>query len=224
MSALLSCLGSLCSRRRRRLPNAATRNGDPDVDSLANPLDTEAEKGDDDYPEEKLEQWCELVPNQSKVRIVAGPEEMLRLCLEVGNNWSSRVHHMNGNIYTVVGNLPPMRYLVYDPVCDKRGIQDGRIYVPYKAVAVVREPEMVVMVSLISANDGSMSVFCSSFSGSELATVLLDDPTARDVWWLKGILAARLNQKSHLIKIVTGTQVLENGVKLAIALGSEAES
>merc|ERR1719217_1573632 len=83
------------------------------------------------HPEELLTEWRELVPHKSKVRIVVNPEEMSRLCGEFGNTWSSRVHHMNGNVYTVIENMPPKRYRVYDPVCEARGHQGGRITVPH---------------------------------------------------------------------------------------------
>jgi len=81
-----------------------------------------------------MKEWVELKPGVSRVRLISDPEKMKKLCKKVGNSWGPVVHHMNGNEYTVVENLPPSRYVVYDPVCDAKGIQNGKIFVPYNGV------------------------------------------------------------------------------------------
>jgi len=83
--------------------------------------------------------FCELQKNVSRVQLISDPQRMAELCAEVGNIWTPEVHHMNGQIYTVVENLPPNKYAVYDPVCGKKGLQGGKIFVPSKAVTVVDE-------------------------------------------------------------------------------------
>ena len=86
--------------------------------------------------------FCELQKNVSRVQLISDPQRMAELCAEVGNIWTPEVHHMNGQIYTVVENLPPNKYAVYDPVCGKKGLQGGKIFVPSKAVTVVDEQVM----------------------------------------------------------------------------------
>merc|ERR1719316_2386660 len=81
-----------------------------------------------------MTRWLELNEGRDKVRLIADEKEMERLARQVGNCWDERVHHMNGNVYTVVENLPPHRYLVYDPVSDRNGLQSGKIFVPYQGV------------------------------------------------------------------------------------------
>merc|ERR1712194_727138 len=135
------------------------------------------------------------IPNKSKVRIMADPEELARLCNRAGNSWSQRVRHMNGKVYTVVKNCPPDRYQVYDPVCAERGIQDGKIWVPCAGVALVLEPKLVLQVKLEIGDLGDFCLKCSHMSGNEVAVVALDKPATQTVAWLKHILAPITGQE-----------------------------
>lgn len=166
-------------------------------------------KEDPKHPEERLQEWCELIPGKSKLRIIVGFEEMIRLCNEVGNAWSERVHHMNGNVYTVVENLPPKRYKVYDHVCAARGIQGGNILVPYTAVALVLEPQLVLHARLEEPEAGPANVVLTRLSGAEVSVVALEVPDKQDVDWLKGVLSNRLGCDHHLLQLVAGDRVLE---------------
>lgn len=89
--------------------------------------------------EPRMTAWRELVPQVSKVRIIKSVAETQKLAVEDGNVWPANVHHMNGQVFTVVANVPPSRYEVYDPVSASKGFQNGRIFVSYKALELVPE-------------------------------------------------------------------------------------
>jgi len=50
---------------------------------------------------------------------------------------------MIGNVYTVVENVPPGGYIVYDRDSEANGVQGGQIYVPFKGLALLSEDELV---------------------------------------------------------------------------------
>ena len=98
-----------------------------------------------------MTEWRELVPNKSRVRLVADAAEMTRLCGSVGNSWGPEVHHMHGKVFTVVENLPPNKYVVYDRISDEKGLQRGRIYVPWNALSLVRQACSQRLMEFISS-------------------------------------------------------------------------
>jgi len=76
--------------------------------------------------------WSELKPYVSRVRLMSDTQKMAKFCQEVGNSWGHHVHHMNGQTYTVVKNIPPNLYAVSDH-------QNGIINVPWKAITALEE-------------------------------------------------------------------------------------
>lgn len=81
-----------------------------------------------------MEEWRELQPGVSQVRLISNTNKMRNLCERAGTTWSPRLHHMNGKAYTVVENRPPNFYAVYDPAFRAKGLQHGKVFVPFNAV------------------------------------------------------------------------------------------
>jgi hypothetical protein len=115
--------------------------GAPEPDDAASLLQAPQSAGAPEPAERLMSEWRELIPDVSRVRIMSDAKRMEAFCPQVGCQWPEEIHHMNGNLYLVVENSPPDTYVVYDPVFHQRGIQDGRIHVPFQGVVVEEEQE-----------------------------------------------------------------------------------
>eukprot|EP00928_Gymnodinium_smaydae_P081600 TRINITY_DN65087_c0_g1_i1.p1 TRINITY_DN65087_c0_g1~~TRINITY_DN65087_c0_g1_i1.p1 ORF type:complete len:282 (-),score=30.43 TRINITY_DN65087_c0_g1_i1:117-962(-) len=172
--------------------------------------------------EEPLDEWRPLVPGQSKVRIMKNPDECEEKCHKVRTSWGEAVHHMNGCIYTVIENLPPMKYLVYDPVCHSKRLQKGKIYVPFDAVCAVLQPQVAACVSGVQrmSDEGALQVDFNRLTGEALASVVLWKPSS-DVAALRAALAEALGMEPYLVKILTeDSQLLDDSEKVEEVLGA----
>lgn len=158
---------------------------------------------DSGYAEDPLDEWRPLVEGQSQVRIMKDPVECREKCEKVGACWSENVVHMNGHIFTVTKNLPPDKYLVYDPICHSRNKQRGRIYLPHDAICAVMEPQLVATVSSVQRDcNGALQIKFTSLAGGELASVSLDNPS-NDVACLRAALAKKLHMEAYLVKLLS---------------------